>query len=408
MKTLALLALCCALSVSLFAGEKEPPGPPWTRDFMKAQAEALNTGKPIFMYFTKTYCPNCVPVERDLLPNEKLKPVYGDVAWVYVYNDFEGGPADLASDRVRKRFSVTSWPQLLIADPVTLEVIGETGRSVESFLPAIQSAKSAVKLAPEAARKEARAKLEKADTLATKLQGKPSKAELSEALKAQDIVVLSIAAEYAAKNDPAALVEDALKLLDNPSDQVRGAVCEAIAREREASANGKESGREREASASGRESAREREAQASELRKKLESLAKDPKESRNPNVLRMNVVKALARVGNAASLAAIREFAEKGGVNNGLTGATVEAIGEIGKRDKEAKATATQILLASFPAAKDADWPNPKQYEQMATGIAKKVHKALTDLTAAKVDFPGTYDEATRTKLIEAFESAKR
>ncbi len=35
--------------------ETPPPGPPWKRDFYDAQREALRGGKPIFIYFTKTY-----------------------------------------------------------------------------------------------------------------------------------------------------------------------------------------------------------------------------------------------------------------------------------------------------------------------------------------------------------------
>jgi thiol-disulfide isomerase/thioredoxin len=140
MKT-ALILLTLLLATALHAGDTEPVGPPWTRDFMKAHAEALGAGKPIFLYFTKTYCPHCVPVEKNLLPNEKLKPVHGDLAWVFVYNDFKGGEADLATDRVRARFSISTWPNLLLVDPNTLEVIGDTGRTVETFLPAAAKAK---------------------------------------------------------------------------------------------------------------------------------------------------------------------------------------------------------------------------------------------------------------------------
>ena len=32
-----------------------PEGPPWKRDILVAQKEALERGKPVFFYFTKTY-----------------------------------------------------------------------------------------------------------------------------------------------------------------------------------------------------------------------------------------------------------------------------------------------------------------------------------------------------------------
>jgi hypothetical protein len=48
--------LLLALSLSLQDKPKAPPaGPPWTTDFKAARREALRDGKPLFLYFTKTY-----------------------------------------------------------------------------------------------------------------------------------------------------------------------------------------------------------------------------------------------------------------------------------------------------------------------------------------------------------------
>lgn len=56
MKNMALaLALVPLLAASAVAGEELPKGPPWHRDFVTAHAEAAKTGKPIFVYFTKTH-----------------------------------------------------------------------------------------------------------------------------------------------------------------------------------------------------------------------------------------------------------------------------------------------------------------------------------------------------------------
>jgi hypothetical protein len=49
---LALLVL----GTTAFAGSEKPPkGAPWTMDFGEALAEASAAGKPVFLYFTKTY-----------------------------------------------------------------------------------------------------------------------------------------------------------------------------------------------------------------------------------------------------------------------------------------------------------------------------------------------------------------
>ena len=53
-----LLSLLCLflLPAAAFAGSDVPPeGPPWKRDLPSAQKEALEQGKPVFLYFTKTY-----------------------------------------------------------------------------------------------------------------------------------------------------------------------------------------------------------------------------------------------------------------------------------------------------------------------------------------------------------------
>ncbi len=48
--------LVLVLAGMAHAGSETPPeGPPWKRNFLEAQREALKSGKPIFLYFTKTY-----------------------------------------------------------------------------------------------------------------------------------------------------------------------------------------------------------------------------------------------------------------------------------------------------------------------------------------------------------------
>jgi len=48
--TLLLLA-----GVAAAGSETPPPGPPWIRDFAEAVSLAEKTGRPIFVYLTKTY-----------------------------------------------------------------------------------------------------------------------------------------------------------------------------------------------------------------------------------------------------------------------------------------------------------------------------------------------------------------
>ena len=53
MRTLSALLLFVGIAA---AGSDTPPvGPPWKSDILTAQKEALERGKPVFFYFTKTY-----------------------------------------------------------------------------------------------------------------------------------------------------------------------------------------------------------------------------------------------------------------------------------------------------------------------------------------------------------------
>jgi len=49
------LAIAGGGSQAMAGSETPPAGAPWQRDFDAVQREALKSGKPIFIYFTKTY-----------------------------------------------------------------------------------------------------------------------------------------------------------------------------------------------------------------------------------------------------------------------------------------------------------------------------------------------------------------
>ena len=50
----ALLAALLALPAPV-PGDDPPPGAPWLRSYREAKFDALANGRPVFVYFTKTY-----------------------------------------------------------------------------------------------------------------------------------------------------------------------------------------------------------------------------------------------------------------------------------------------------------------------------------------------------------------
>ena len=50
-----IVALLLAASLAAADSSKPPAGAPWTMDFGAALEAASKSGKPIFLYFTKTY-----------------------------------------------------------------------------------------------------------------------------------------------------------------------------------------------------------------------------------------------------------------------------------------------------------------------------------------------------------------
>jgi hypothetical protein len=303
-----------------------------------------------------------VIVEGQLLPNPDLKAAYEKIVWLYVYRDFSKSPEDLAAERVALRLGMTSYPQHLLVDPQSLEILADAGRSVESFLGAVGRAK--------AKRGEgAAARIREAEKRAEALEKSGSVAAARKALADEDIVVRYRAIQILSEKDPKAVAADAEALLATPNDPFRFEVCDALKK----AADG----------------------QAARL---LERIVAEPRDSLNPNVLRIRAGGALGACGDAESVKALAPFAAAADWRNGLTGVCVDAIAEIAKREKSARAAAKEALVAAYP--KPAAEPSEARGTE---ALAKRVHAALSAVTGKKVDFPATYDAKARERLVKGW-----
>jgi len=295
-----------------------------------------------------------------LLPNPGLKPVYGDVEWVYVYRDFTRDERDRRAERIQLRFGVSSWPQLFLVDPNTLEIANHTGRTVESFLAALK--RTSVE------RPRGKAPLERlvaAEKRADDLERTGDVRAAVKALDDDDIVVRYQALAVVAAKKPKSVVAKAKDLLAVPHDPFRYEVCRVL-----------------------------EEAKDPAAAPALEALVKDPGESLNPNVVRINAVRALGACGAASSVDAIRPYAASGEYFNGLTGVAVDALAAIGKRVKRARKAVEEALKASYPPPAPA---NDDRATKACVALARRIHAALDE----SKPFPSVYDDAARRKLMK-------
>lgn len=304
-------------------------------------------------------------MERGLLSDEKLQARYDDVVWMYLFQDFSGSEADRAAERVAVRFGITAWPQHFLVDPRTLEVLADTGRSLESFDAAVDRAAASDGPGPSTG------DLREADALAASLETDASPARARELLQHDDVVVRFRATQRLVDTDPDSIVRAAATLLEHAHDQTRFLVCQTIAKHPGA--------------------ADER------TRSTLETLTRTPTGSKNPNVLRIRCVQALAEVGNADSVATIAPHAASGVYFNGLTGVSIDALRRLGTRVPQSVPAIVKALAGAFPSPPaDAD---DARAVRSCTALARRVHDALVELSGTTRPFPERYDDDARRRL---------
>ena len=271
-----------------------------------------------------------------MLPDPALKPEYDKIVWLYVYRDFSKNDADRAAERISIRFGVTSWPQMFLADPATMEILRHTGRKLESFQNAVKSTK-----VKRVAHEKDLERITAAEERAKKLEKRGDVKAARKGIDDKDIVVRTRALEVLEDKDPKLVAKRAKELLAVENDMFRYTVCAVL----------KEAGDVKAAPA-------------------LEALVKDPKPSLNPNVLRIRAVQALSTCGTAKSADVVAPYAS-GSPNNGLTGISIDTLGELGARHKKARKRIDAILQDCYP-------PEPR--DQRANALAARIDKARKKL----------------------------
>ncbi|MHC4342244.1 MAG: hypothetical protein ACYSX0_18770 [Planctomycetota bacterium] len=292
-----------------------------------------------------------------MLPNPALKPAYERAVWIYVYRDFQGGELDRHAERISLRFGVSSWPQLFLADPRSLEILAHTGRKTEGFLRALEG--TSVKRSRSLEMVDGTIEAERqADALERKRSVKKAMA----ALDSDDMVLRIAAVRVLADKKPEGIVSRAEELLKVANDPLRYEVCAVLEREGAGA-------------------------------RALEALLIETGPSLNPNVVRIRAVKALAKGGDVQSVEAIAHWAATGEYFNGLTGTAVDALAAIAKRDRKARVPVREALRRAYPEPPD---PSDARAMRACVALAERVHKAL----GARRGFPKIYDAEARERLM--------
>lgn len=84
----------------------------WAEDIASAQAVAMESGKPVMLFFTATWCVPCRIMKREVFADpEVMKAINSKVIPVMVYADSPGGEAAFS------RYNVQGTPITIFIDP---------------------------------------------------------------------------------------------------------------------------------------------------------------------------------------------------------------------------------------------------------------------------------------------------
>ncbi|MCB9869133.1 MAG: HEAT repeat domain-containing protein [Planctomycetes bacterium] len=384
-----------------------------------------------------------MPIEEQLLPSKKLQPYYTRVTWLYVCRTFKKDAHDREAERTHDRFGISSWPQMLVFDPRTDAQLATPPRHLAGFLatfdrvlaawraPDAAQQRSGVALAKELARLrqglagDGRARaIRRLHELAAKpdafggwlearellrdagaLQGAPAPLHdpdhrqvalaLEAALRGEAGVdprehthllalVRSSAAPpevrqraFAVLDKAKAATSDAITaLLTAPNDCLRYAALQSLA-------------------------TRPDPHQCAALVDLVQHAGGAGHPSRNPNVVRIRAVQALAGCGDVTAIDALIPLLT-GSPNNSLTRLVPATLGTIAKRLPELRPRILGAFLKAVPAAVDPPQTRAAQtQERLALAMARALAAAASTATGARVPAPGRrWSEQVRTSLV--------
>jgi len=117
--TLVLTALLLTITASAQTEKIE-----WTKDFKKAQAMSLETGKPLLLDFTADWCKPCMTMDKEFWTREDV--IQATKSFIAVKIDFDGDRSTVS------RYGVNSIPFVGFTDPLGNLITSRRGFSTKS------------------------------------------------------------------------------------------------------------------------------------------------------------------------------------------------------------------------------------------------------------------------------------
>ncbi len=311
-----------------------------------------------------------------MLPNPDLQPWYDRVVWLFVSRNFKSDDKDIEALRTHERFGISSWPQMIVFDPIDDRVILDPPRDLAGFVRAFERSVAHTKeRAPRAGvtpvhralrdpgdrdtrpwlkRLADQNPIARAVALEELIGAEDLPAATLDQVQAilaradEDVVVYLRALRVCVKRRPVAVLARACELLAIDNDPLRYEVLELVRAHPDPA--------------------------LAPVLNRLFVEAGQGVASRNPNVLRMRIAPCLGAAGNAASIDAMAPLAREANWRNGTTGVVLQALAELGARLRASRPRVEAVLLESFPPAVAVTDP---QATRASLALAQKVVDAL-------------------------------
>jgi thioredoxin-related protein len=133
-QVVAILAFLAVAGVVRQARSADVP-PGWTTDLPKAQAQAVETGKPVLVMFSAVWCAPCTIIKKDVFPKEQVQAEFKN--WSPVYIDEADDPT------TTEKFKIEGFPTFVMLDAAGKEMDRFLGAPPEmSFLKGLRAVRS--------------------------------------------------------------------------------------------------------------------------------------------------------------------------------------------------------------------------------------------------------------------------